>query len=319
MNCGHRLVWLGHWPSMHTSCEVSPQPGTFQSGNSNPGDRILYGNSYTNFCYFIDVNKKEERDRMQSSPSSCSVKLSTIVNKINFVTNKENSSIINDFYNYMQEKGSSENHQVNNLKVVIDFSNFLGPTTSFYDINRKEQLTSFLNRKIKSSDIDPDKRWITTWNHFLNRIKLFMRWLHNYHKNRLTNSKDDNNDDWVTTDFCKIKPKKTKRISPYLESEIWERDELLSIIKYESHKRNKAILALMWDLDSRPHEITSLKIKHIRLKEKYGEGEIPHEAKTGTGPILLTISFPYVRDWLNEHPYRNESNARLVIFTMVVH
>ena len=55
-----------------------------------------------------------------------------------------------------------------------------------------------------------------------------------------------------------------------------------------------------------------LKIKHILLKEKYGEGEIPHEAKIETGPILLTISFPYVRDWLNEHPYRNESNARLV-------
>jgi hypothetical protein len=34
--------------------------------------------------------------------------------------------------------------------------------------------------------------------------------------------------------------------------------------------------------------------------------EIPHEAKTGTGPILLTCSFPYVRDWLNEHPFRNE-------------
>jgi hypothetical protein len=72
---------------------------------------------------------------MQSSPSSCSVKLSTIVNKINLVSNKENSSIIYDFYNYMQEKGSSENHQVNNLKVVIDFANFLGSTTSFYDIN----------------------------------------------------------------------------------------------------------------------------------------------------------------------------------------
>jgi integrase/recombinase XerD len=53
-----------------------------------------------------------------------------------------------------------------------------------------------------------------------------------------------------------------------------------------------------------------LKIKHIRLKEKYGE--VPHEAKTGTGPVLLTCSFPYVRDWLNEHPFRNESNARLI-------
>jgi integrase/recombinase XerD len=55
-----------------------------------------------------------------------------------------------------------------------------------------------------------------------------------------------------------------------------------------------------------------LKIKHIRLKDKYGEGEIPHEAKTGTGPILLTCSFPYVRDWLNEHPFKNEPNSRLI-------
>jgi integrase/recombinase XerD len=69
---------------------------------------------------------------------------------------------------------------------------------------------------------------------------------------------------------------------------------------------------LFWDLDARNHEITLLIIKHIRLKERYGEGEIPHEAKTGTGPILLTCSFPYVRDWLNEHPFRNEPNARLI-------
>lgn len=69
---------------------------------------------------------------------------------------------------------------------------------------------------------------------------------------------------------------------------------------------------MLWDLDARNHEFTLLKIKHIRLKEKYGEGEIPHEAKTGTGLILLTCSFPYVRDWLNENPFKNEPNARLI-------
>ena len=111
---------------------------------------------------------------------------------------------------------------------------------------------------------------------------------------------------------AKNKNKKTKRISPYVESEIWDRNELLSILKYEPHKRNKAAITLMWDLDARPHEITLLKIKHIRLREKYGEGEIPYEAKTGSGPILLTLSLPYVRDWLNEHPFKNEPNARLV-------
>lgn len=150
--------------------------------------------------------------------SSCSVKLSTTVNKIKSVSNKENSSIIYDFYNYMQEKGSSEDHQVNNLKVVLDFANFLGPTISFYNINKKEQITSFLNTKIKSSDIDPDKRWITTWNHFLNRIKLFMRWLYNYHyrlkQNNIDNNYNDdindNNSEWITPEFCKTNQNKLK-------------------------------------------------------------------------------------------------------------
>jgi hypothetical protein len=50
----------------------------------------------------------------------------------------------------MQEKGSSDNHQVNNLKVVIDFANFLGPDITFYEVSRKEEIISFLNRKIKA-------------------------------------------------------------------------------------------------------------------------------------------------------------------------
>jgi len=77
-------------------------------------------------------------------------------------------------------------------------------------------------------------------------------------------------------------------------------------------KRNKAALSLLWDLDARPHEISGLKIKHVKLKQKYGEGEIPFESKTGTGPILLTFSFPYVRDWINEHPFKNEPNASII-------
>jgi integrase/recombinase XerD len=144
----------------------------------------------------------------------------------------------------------------------------------------------------------------------LNRIKLFERWLFNYYLQRIQNLKE--NEEWLTPDFCKIKPKHTKRLSPYLESELWDRDELLALLNYEQYARNKAILSLMWDLDARPHEITLLKNKNIRLKEKYGEGEIPYEAKTGSGPILLTMSFPFVRDWLNQHPFKNEPDARLV-------
>ena len=209
----------------------------------------------------------------------------------------------------MKRAGTSEKYQNNNLKALIVYSKFLGPSISFYEIENKSQVISFLDTKIKNIEDDPDKHWITTWNDYLVRIKYFFRWMYNCKDKDLD---DVPFSDWKTPDFVKIKNKKTKRISPYLENELWEKDDLLAIIKYESYKRNKAILALLWDLDARPHELTLLKIKHIRLRDKYGEGEIPHEAKTGTGPILLTTSFPYVRDWLNEHPFKNEPNSRLI-------
>jgi len=240
------------------------------------------------------------------------MKLSTTLGHINTIPNPINASLVKEFYEYLRDIGTSENYQNQNLKQIIGLAKSLGIEKTFYDINRKDEIISFLNTKIKDSNADPDKKWITTWNDYLWRIKYFFRWFHNYKLVIEKAGEPTNTSDWITPSFVSIKKKKSKRISPYLENELWEKEDLLNIIKYEPYKRNKAILSLLWDLDARPHEITLLKIKHIRLKEKYGEGEIPHEAKTGTGPMLLTCSFPYVRDWLNEHPFKNEPEARLI-------
>jgi len=235
-------------------------------------------------------------------------KLSTTVNKIRLIPNEENVKLVLKFHEFMKDNGASERHQNNNLKAILTFSNYFGKA-SLKDIDKKEDVLSFLQSKIKDKEQDPEQKWITTYNDYLHRIKHFYRWLYNVNENDL----DISMDLWKTPSFIEsLKPKKTKRLSPYSETEIWEKDEFLSIIKYEPFQRNKAALALLWDLDARPHEITLLKIKQIRLKEKYGEGEIPHQAKTGSGPILLTCSFPYVRDWLNQHPFKNEPNARLI-------
>jgi hypothetical protein len=218
-----------------------------------------------------------------------------------------------ELYDFMKNNGSSERHMNNTLKTNLAFAEFLGPDTSFKDIIKRDQVISFLDSKIKSIEEDPDKKWITTWNDYLSDIKYFFRWLHNWKEKRTDSGKDfQSPHEWETPSFVKIKRKKTKRLSPYLDSELWDRDELAIVIKYEQFKRNKAALALMWDLDARNHEITLLRIRNVRLREKYGEGEIPHQAKTGSGPLLLTFSFPYVRDWLNEHPFRNEPEARLI-------
>jgi hypothetical protein len=61
---------------------------------------------------------------------------------------------------YMKNNGSSERHQNNNLIVMIEFSKYFDSNTAFYDINKKEQILSFLDTKIKDSSNDPEKRWI---------------------------------------------------------------------------------------------------------------------------------------------------------------
>lgn len=232
-------------------------------------------------------------------------KLSTTVGGIQVLSNKENSDLIIEFHEFMKENSASERHQNNNLKTILSFSRFID-SKNLIDINEKDAILAFLQSRIKDKEIDPEQKWITTYNDYLHRVKHFFRWL--YNRNNVISM-----DEWTTPAFLQIiKPKKTKRLSPYSETEIWNKEEFLSIIKYEPFKRNKAALALMWDLNARNHEITLLKIKNIRLKEKYGEGEIPFESKTGSGPLLLTMSFPYVRDWLNEHPFKNEPNARLI-------
>ena len=240
------------------------------------------------------------------------MKLSTTLGHINRIPNSINASLVKDFYEYLKEIGTSENYQNQNLKQIIGFAKFLGTERTFYHVTKRDEIISFLDTKIKDSNADPDKKWITTWNDYLWRIKYFFRWLYNFKLVHKIGNEPLNVSDWITPSFVSIKKKLTKRISPYLETELWEKDDLLAIIKYEHYKRNKATLSLLWDLDARPHEITLLKIKHIRIRENYGEGEIPYEAKTGTGPLLLTFSLPYVRDWLNEHPFKNEPNARLI-------
>jgi hypothetical protein len=69
--------------------------------------------------------------------------------------------------------------------------------------------------------------------------------------------------EWITPDFVKIKQ---KQLSPYNESEIWERQELLTIVKYEPYLRNRAILTLMWDLNARPTGNNTTKNKAYQTK-----------------------------------------------------
>lgn len=133
------------------------------------------------------------------------VKLSTTLNNLErFISNEENKEVIKRFFDFMKRIGTSERYQNNNLKAIINYNIFLGPPISLNQVNNKVQITSFLDSKIKGIEEDPDKRWITTWNDYLGRIKYFFKWMYNYDDKRFD---DVQFSDCETPDFVRIKKK----------------------------------------------------------------------------------------------------------------
>ncbi|HKO65191.1 MAG TPA: hypothetical protein VJU13_08310, partial [Candidatus Nitrosocosmicus sp.] len=152
------------------------------------------------------------------------VKLETSIKNIQLLDNYINAQLIHEFYLYLRSVNTSESYQNQNIKALINMTKFFGKNIDFIQISKKEELLSFLDSKIKSKEDDPDGKWMRTWNDYLQRIKYFFRWLYNEKLRQQQNEEPIDPSDWVTPSFLKIKEKKSKRISPYLESEIWDKD-----------------------------------------------------------------------------------------------
>jgi hypothetical protein len=85
------------------------------------------------------------------------VKLSTTLNNLErSVSSEENKKIILRFFDFMKRIGTSERYQNNNLKAIITYSKFLGPSISLNQVKKKDQITSFLDSKINGIEEDPD-------------------------------------------------------------------------------------------------------------------------------------------------------------------
>ena len=105
------------------------------------------------------------------------IRLDTVLRKVEQMPNKVNSDLLKEFYKYMKDNGTSQNYQKGNLKAMIHFAEHIGAATSLFDIDHK-QVLRFLDKKIKPEQIDPDKKWTTTWNDYHWRLNLFFRWLY---------------------------------------------------------------------------------------------------------------------------------------------
>ena len=211
-----------------------------------------------------------------------------------------------EFKDWLQnEQDNSERNWLNYFKVLVLFSDHIG-SKELKDVT-KDEVVTFLDKRKKSIEADPDKKWVVTWNHYLNRLIGFYRWMHNHPKNI-------DMEDWETPEpVCSIKRKKNKRISSYSPNDVWSIDELLLAVKYCTNIRDKVILTLSWDMAARNHEMTKLKLKDIKFKEKYADATTSWDTKTGMRTTPLIVSFPYLRELINNHLFSSSPGAFVIL------
>jgi uncharacterized protein YdaL len=103
-----------------------------------------------------------------------------VVKRIDLLSNADNKELIHGFVDFMKDTDISQKYQKDNLFVIVLYARYLGSKT-LPAVNTKQDIIDFLDTKRKDTNIDPDQKWIRTWNDYLQRIKYFLRWLHNDH------------------------------------------------------------------------------------------------------------------------------------------
>ena len=102
--------------------------------------------------------------------------------------------------------------------------------------------------------------------------------------------------DWIT-----IKPPKRK--IPTILTE----EEILAMIEAATNTRDQAIIAGLYESSTRAGEyFASLKIGNVAF-DQYG-ATLTVDGKTGMRQVRVVFSAPYIKNWIRNHPFRNNPN-----------
>jgi integrase len=224
--------------------------------------------------------------------------------------NPENGEILADYiFAELTERNIADSTREWKMRTLVWLSQTFSHTKSFRQMTKADILVH-VNRVRKAVDIDPQQRWIGTYNNRVLVFTKFFRWLYN-----------PDEPDYMkrTTPPCmqgvKQLPKKTK--TPYKPSDLWSPAEHDVFLRYCPQKRDKCYHAMARDTSARPHELLKLRIGDIRVKVESSSGrqyaEILVSGKTKSRTIPLIDSLPYVKEWLQEHPHAGNPDAPLFI------
>jgi len=220
---------------------------------------------------------------------------------------EENVLMICDYMSSLRsEINASDNYRRDNVIMLCDVSIFFGNAKSFKEMTRKD-LLSFLDSYRKTENVDPLHKWIGTYNLFRMQLMRFFKWMYHPDVEQKKRPKPP-----VIENIPQLKRKEK---SIYRPTDLWTSEDDSLFLKYCPNPRDRCYHAMSRDSAARPHELLKLRIKDVTFKlapDRKQYAEILVNGKTGTRPIPLINSLPWIKDWLSQHPQPTNLNSILL-------
>ena len=236
----------------------------------------------------------------------CTAGLAASTTKRLYSISRDNAAIIVHYLEAMKTEVNLSDHYRKDLIELLSKLSKYNDNIHFKDLTRANIL-GFLDSHRKSETKDPLHKWVGTYNLFRIHLFRFFKWLY---------SPDIEPDKRAKPSITENIPKlRRKEMSIYKPSDLWTQQDDLLFLKYCPTKREKFYHTISRDTSCRPHELTRLKIRDIVFKTTgtYQYAEALVVGKTGTRPIPLIDSIPYLKDYLDhEHPQPGNPNAPLI-------
>lgn len=203
------------------------------------------------------------------------------------------------------ETNLSDTYRTTIIQTLSLLSRF-SKNKSFAYMTRDEILV-YLHSIRKPDMLDPLHKWIGTYNLKRTILLRFFKWL--YYSNEEPKKRK------IPAVIENIPMLKRREQSVYKPTDLWTLEDDLLFLKYCPNKRDRCYHAISRDTSCRRHEILRLRIRDVIFKtttDNYQCAGVWVNGKTGSRSTPLFNSIPYIKDWLDEHIQRGNSNAFLI-------
>jgi len=129
---------------------------------------------------------------------------------------------------------------------------------------------------------------------FIAQFKVFFKWLNN----------------GKTTDAIEWIKGRRKHETPEWANDILSKEEIKRMIEAGKNSQDRAIIAVLYESGARSGEARAMCVGDLKIDSIGGVIRL-RQSKTIRRPLRLIFSLGYLKDWLNDHPLKNDANAPL--------